>query len=117
MFESLDNEIDKKLLYVPENSASLLMVYKQNSSTHYSLNYKLTGSRILQYESSFADQVDDESYGLLSFGLSKSIVLGSGQNRVKANLIIDNLMDEEYFSTIGYPEPGRSMNLTIEYKL
>ncbi len=117
VFESLDNEIDKKLLYVPENSASLLMVYKQNSSTHYSLNYKLTGSRILQYESSFADQVDDESYGLLSFGLSKSIVLGSGQNRVKANLIIDNLMDEEYFSTIGYPEPGRSMNLTIEYKL
>ena len=82
VYESLDKDIDEKLLYVPDNSASLLMVYKQNNSTHYSLNYKLTGNRILQYASSFAEQVDDE-----------------------------------YISTIGYPEPGRSLNFTLEYKI
>ena len=92
------------------------MVYKQNNSTHYSLNYKLTGNRILQYASSFAEQVDDESYGLLSFGVSNLFNL-QGKNVVVFNLTVDNLLDEEYISTIGYPEPGRSVNFTLEYKI
>ena len=116
IYESLDKDIDEKLLYVPDNSASLLMVYKLNKSTHYSLNYKLTGNRILQYESSFADQVDDKSYGLLSFGVSNLFNL-QGKNVVVFNLTVDNLLDEEYVSTIGYPEPGRSVNFTLEYKI
>ena len=33
------------------------------------------------------------------------------------NLNIDNLLDEEYISTVGYPEPGRSMNFAVEYEL
>ena len=45
VYKSLDKDIDEKLLYVPDNSASLLLVYKQNNLTHYSLNYKLTGNR------------------------------------------------------------------------
>ena len=106
----------QKLLYVPDNSASLLLVYKQNNSTHYSLNYKLTGNRILQYESSFAEQVNDESYGLLSFGVS-NLFNWQGVNVVVFNLTVDNLLDEEYISTIGYPEPGRSVNFTLEYKI
>ena len=116
VYESLDKDIDEKLLYVPDNSASLLMVYKQNNSTHYSLNYKLTGNRILQYASSFAEQVDDESYGLLSFGVS-NLFNWQGRNVVVFNLTVDNLLDEEYISTIGYPEPGRSVNFTLEYKI
>ena len=116
LYESLDKDIDEKLLYVPDNSASLLMVYKQNNSTHYSLNYKLTGNRILQYASSFAEQVDDESYGLLSFGVS-NLFNWQGRNVVVFNLTVDNLLDEEYISTIGYPEPGRSVNFTLEYKI
>lgn len=116
VYESLDKDIDEKLLYVPDNSASLLMVYKQNNSTHYSLNYKLTGNRILQYASSFAEQVDDESYGLLSFGVS-NLFNWQARNVVVFNLTVDNLLDEEYISTIGYPEPGRSVNFTLEYKI
>ena len=116
VYESLDKDIDEKLLYVPDNSANLLMVYKQNNLTHYSLNYKLTGNRILQYASSFAEQVDDESYGLLSFGVSNLFNL-QGKNVVVFNLTVDNLLDEEYISTIGYPEPGRSVNFTLEYKI
>ena len=117
LYDSLDKDMDKKLLYVPDSSASLLLIFKQNSSTNLSLNYKLTGDRILQYGSDWADQVNDKSYGLLSFGFSKKIELGNDQNVVKANLTVDNLLDAEYISTIGYPEPGRSMNFTVEYQL
>ena len=109
--------MDEKLLYVPDSSASLLLTFKQNSSTNYSLVYKLTGDRILQYGSDWAEPVNDVSFGLVSFGFSKNIALGSNQNMVRANLIVDNLLDEEYISTIGYPEPGRSMNFTVEYQL
>ena len=116
-FDSLDKDMDKKLLYVPDSSASLLLIFKQNSSTKFSLNYKLTGDRILQYGSDWADEVNDKSYGLLSFGFSKKIAIGNSKNIVLANLTIDNLLDEEYISTIGYPEPGRSVNFTIEYKI
>ena len=116
IYESLDKDIDEKLLYVPDNSASLLMVYRQNDTTSYSLNYKLTGNRILQYQSSFADQVNDESYALVSLGISNLFNL-QGRNVVMFNLTVDNLLDEEYISTIGYPEPGRSVNFTLEYKI
>ncbi len=117
LYDSLDKDMDKKLLYVPDKSASLLVVINQNNSTHYSLNYKLTGKRILQYGSDWADQVNDGSFGLFSFGASKSISLGNDQNIIKANLTVDNLLDKAYISTIGYPEPGRSINLTVEYQL
>ena len=117
LYDSLDKDMEEKLLYVPDSSASLLLTFKQNSSTNYSLVYKLTGKRILQYGSDWAEPVNDASSGLASFGFSKNIILGSDQNMVRANLTVDNLLDEEYISTLGYPEPGRSINLTVEYQL
>ena len=117
LYDSLDKDMEEKLLYVPDSSASLLLTFKQNSSTNYSLVYKLTGKRILQYGSDWAEPVNDASSGLASFGFSKNIILGSNQNMVRANLTVDNLLDEEYISTLGYPEPGRSINLTVEYQL
>ena len=116
VYDSLDKDIDEKLLYVPDSSASLLLVYKLNNLTHYSLNYKLVGERILQYESSFAEQVNDKSYGLLSLGVT-NVFNWIGEDSVMLNMTVDNLLDEEYISTIGYPEPGRSIKFTLEYKL
>ena len=116
LYDSLDKDIDKKLLYVPDSSASLLLIYKYNNLTHYSLNYKFTGDRILQYESSFAEQISDKSFGLLSIGIS-NVFNSIGDNSVLLNLTVDNLLDEEYISTIGYPEPGRSIKFTLEYRL
>ena len=116
LYDSLDKDIDEKLLYVPDSSASLLLVYKLNDLTHYSLNYKLVGDRILQYQSSFAEQVNDKSYGLVSFGIS-NVFNWIGENSIMLNLTVDNLLDEEYISTIGYPEPGRSIKFTLEYRL
>ena len=116
VYDSFDKDIDEKLLYVPDSSASLLLVYKLNNLTHYSLNYNLVGERILQYESSFAEQVNDKSYGLLSLGVS-NVFNWMGEDSVMLNVTVDNLLDEEYISTIGYPEPGRSIKFTLEYKL
>ena len=116
VYDSLDKDIDEKLLYVPDSSASLLLVYKLNNLTHYSLNYKLVGERILQYESSFAEQVNDKSYGLLSLGVS-NVFNWMGEDSIILNMTVDNLLDEEYISTIGYPEPGRSIKFTLEYML
>jgi len=31
--------------------------------------------------------------------------------------VVAYILDEEYISTIGYPEPGRSVNFTLEYKI
>ena len=93
-----------------------LLVYKLNNLTHYSLNYKFVGDRILQYSSSFAEQVNDKSFGLLSLGVS-NVFNWMGEDSVMLNMTVDNLLDEEYISTIGYPEPGRSIKFTLEYKL
>ena len=116
VYDSLDKDIDEKLLYVPDSSASLLLVYKLNNLTHYSLNYKFVGDRILQYGSSFAEQVNDKSFGLLSLGVS-NVFNWIGEDSVMLNMTVDNLLDEDYISTIGYPEPGRSIKFTLEYKL
>ena len=115
LYDSVDKDIDEKLLYVPDSSASLLLIYKKNNSTRYLLNYKITGDRILQYGSDFADQVNDKSFGLASFGVVTNFRFLD--SLLLINLNIDNLLDEEYISTIGYPEPGRSINLAVEYEL
>ena len=115
LYDSVDKDIDKNLLYVPDRSASLLLIYKQNNSTHYSLNYKLTGDRILEYGSDWADQVSDKSFGLISLGVTTNFRFLD--SLLLVNLNIDNLLDEEYISTVGYPEPGRSMNFAVEYEL
>ena len=70
----------------------------------------------MQYQSSFAEQVNDKSYGLLSLGVS-NVFNWMDENSIVLNMTVDNLLDEEYISTIGYPEPGRSINLTLEYRL
>ena len=115
LYDSVDKDIDEKLLYVPDSSASLLLIYKKNNSTRYLLNYKITGDRILQYGSDLADQVNDKSFGLASFGVVTNFRFLD--SLLLINLNIDNLLDEEYISTIGYPEPGRSINFAVEYEL
>ena len=115
LYDSVDKNIDKKLLYVPDSSASLLLIYKKDNSTRYLLNYKITGDRILQYGSDWADQVNDKSFGLASFGVVTNFRFLD--SLLLINLNIDNLLDEEYISTIGYPEPGKSINLAVEYEL
>ena len=56
------------------------------------------------------------SFGLLSLGVS-NVFNWMGEDSVMLNMTVDNLLDEEYISTIGYPEPGRSIKFTLEYKL
>ena len=115
MYDSNDDEIDKSLLYVPDFMANIFYSVDFNQNTSLVMNYRLTGQRIAQYESSFADEITAESYGILNIAVDQDITIK--ENNLKLNFVIDNLFDEKYESTIGYPEPGRSFQFAIEYYL
>ena len=114
-YESKDKELDKDLLYVPNSSMSLMLSYNLNKKTSLAMHYKKTGERILQYESSFSDEVIGPALSLLSIAATRSILSIDGKSILDATITIDNALDQEYESTLGYPEPGRSINLTLEY--
>ena len=116
-YDSKDKELDKDLLYVPESSTSLMLSYDINRKTNLAMNYKKTGERILRYESTFNEKVVGSPFSLLSIAATRSILFIDGTSVLDATLTIDNALDEDYESTIGYTEPGRSMNLTLEYNI
>ena len=111
IYDSKDNDMDEKLLYVPDYSANIFLSHNFNQSINVALNYKYTGKRILQYGSDWSDQTDGDAYGVLDFSVSKDFDV------LKTSLIVDNLLDETFESTLGYPEPGRSIKLVTEYKI
>ena len=111
IYDSKDNDMDEKLLYVPDYSANIFLSHNFNQSINVALNYKYTGKRILQCGSDWSDQTDGDAYGVLDFSVSKDF------NALKTSLIVDNLLDETFESTLGYPEPGRSIKLVAEYKI
>ena len=111
IYDSKDNDMDEKLLYVPDYSANIFLSHNFNQSINVALNYKYTGKRILQYGSDWSDQTDGDAYGVLDFSVSKDF------DTLKTSLIVDNLLDETFESTLGYPEPGRSIKLVTEYKI
>ena len=111
IYDSKDNDMDEKLLYVPDYSANIFLSHNFNQSIDVALNYKYTGKRILQYGSDWSDQTDGDAYGVLDFSVSKDF------DALKTSLIVDNLLDETFESTLGYPEPGRSIKLVAEYKI
>ena len=111
IYDSKDNDMDEKLLYVPDYSANIFLSHNFNQSINVALNYKYTGKRILQYGSDWSDQTDGDAYGVLDFSVSKDF------GALKTSLIVDNLLDETFESTLGYPEPGRSIKLVTEYKI
>ena len=111
IYDSKDNDMDEKLLYVPDYSANIFLSHNFNQSINVALNYKYTGKRILQYGSDWSDQTDRDAYGVLDFSVSKDF------DTLKTSLIVDNLLDETFESTLGYPEPGRSIKLVAEYKI
>ena len=111
IYDSKDNDMDEKLLYVPDYSANIFLSHNFNQSINVALNYKYTGKRILQYGSDWSDQTDGDAYGVLDFSVSKDF------DSLKTSLIVDNLLDETFESTLGYPEPGRSIKLVAEYKI
>ena len=111
IYDSKDNDMDEKLLYVPDYSANIFLSHNFNQSINMAFNYKYTGKRILQYGSDWSDQTDRDAYGVLDFSVSKDF------DTLKTSLIVDNLLDETFESTLGYPEPGRSIKLVTEYKI
>ena len=111
IYDSKDNDMDKKLLYVPDYSANIFLSHNFNHSINMVFNYKYTGKRILQYGSDWSNQTDGDAFGILDLSISKDF------DALKTSLIVDNLLDETFESTLGYPEPGRSIKLVAEYKI
>jgi len=111
MYNSKDNDLKKELLYVPDYSANIFLSHNFNQSMNMVFNYKYTGKRILQYGSDWSPQTNGDAYGILNLSVSKDF------NELKTSLIIDNLLDETFESTLDYPEPGRSLKLVVEYKI
>jgi vitamin B12 transporter len=111
IYDSEDDDLKKKLLYVPEYSANVFLAHNLNQDMNIVFNYKYTGKRILQYGSDWSPQTDGDGYGILDLSVSKDF------NDLKASLVIDNILDKAFESTLGYPEPGRSIKMVVEYKI
>ncbi|MBT3944693.1 MAG: hypothetical protein HOF41_04390 [Candidatus Marinimicrobia bacterium] len=111
IYDSEDDDLKKKLLYVPEYSANVFLAHNLNQDMNIVFNYKYIGKRILQYGSDLSSQTDGDGYGILDLSVSKDF------NDLKASLVIDNILDKAFESTLGYPEPGRSIKMVVEYKI
>ena len=109
--DSEDDDLKKKLLYVPEYSANVFLAHNLNQDMNIVFNYKYIGKRILQYGSDLSSQTDGDGYGILDLSISKDF------NDLKASLVVDNILDKAFESTLGYPEPGRSIKMVVEYKI
>ncbi|MBC8226411.1 MAG: hypothetical protein H8E74_04635 [Gammaproteobacteria bacterium] len=111
IYDSEDDDLKKKLLYVPEYSANVFLAHNLNQDMNIVFNYKYIGKRILQYGSDLSSQTDGDGYGILDLSISKDF------NDLKASLVVDNILDKAFESTLGYPEPGRSIKMVVEYKI
>lgn len=123
IYNSKDSDLKKDLLYVPNSSLNIFFSkdFKENKGRILSYipiapislkgNYKYTGKRILQYESDFNEQVNGKGYGILGLSISKEL------KDVETSLVIDNILDKKFESTLGYPEPGLSVKLVVQYKI
>jgi vitamin B12 transporter len=101
----------KALRYAPQNMASFLLSWQP---ARFSLSYQInhTGRRIAGYD--WPEDIYLKAYTEMSLSASYTFMNHYG----KYVLIgaIQNLTDTRYETLLGYPEPGRSFRLTLQYK-
>ncbi len=107
-----DIDLNKPLLYAPENIGYIRISYDYRSltlgfQTHY------TGERLANYNFPLDTNLPD--YWLASASLEYKIELLS--NSLILNVDLNNLLNLQYMSINGYPEPGRMFNFGIKYQL
>jgi len=101
----------KALRYAPENTASFLLSWQPSRfSLSYQINY--TGKRIAAYDwpadiylKAYTEMSLSASYTFLNH-YGKYVLIGA----------IQNLTNTRYETLLGYPEPGRSFRLTLQYE-
>ena len=109
--ENFNEQIDvvhrgKQILYTPMHSAVMSLTMKiKYAQIMYHVKY--TGSRLFDYYS----PQDLPGY----FNSNMSILVPVLENKLSINFMlkIENLMNVQYQTIYGYPDPGRSITLTL----
>ncbi len=107
-----DVDLNKPLLYAPEVIGFIYISYDFHIidigiQAHY------TGKRLVEY--GFSDDISLPGYWYTSATLQyKTKLFGSLLSFIAE---ATNLLDKQYMSINGYPEPGRILNLSIKYSL
>lgn len=107
-----DIDLDKPLLYASEFIGYAGVVYS-SSIIQISLNAHYTGERISSY-----GHPDDEllpSYIQTNATLQYQLPIFG--NQLSLMLHIDNILDKQFETISGYPEPGRTIRLGLKYML
>lgn len=107
-----DIDLDKPLLYAPELIGYAGVVYS-SSIIQISLNAHYTGERISSY-----GHPDDEllpSYIQTNAALQYQLPIFG--NQLSLMLHIDNILDKQFETINGYPEPGSAIRFGLKYNL
>jgi len=107
-YDSVDESKNEKLLYVPNYQASLTYFLSMNNHA-LEIDYLMIGDRVTQYASDYMPKVLSKNFDTINFAYTFK------NKSIKYGLIFNNIFNEKYQSTYGYPEPLRTFNLTLEY--
>jgi len=107
-YDSIDKSKNKKLLYVPDYQASLTYFFSIDKHS-LEIDYLIIGDRITQYASSYTPEVLSKKFDTINLAYALK------EKSIRYGFIINNLFNEKYQSTFGYPEHLRTFNLTLEY--
>ncbi|MCJ7801624.1 MAG: TonB-dependent receptor [Candidatus Marinimicrobia bacterium] len=107
-----DIDLDKPLLYAPEFIGYAGVIYS-SSIFQISLNVHYTGERISSY--SYPDDELLPSYIQTNATLQYQLPIFG--NQLLLWLDIYNILDKQFESIDGYPEPGRTIRLGLNYIL
>ena len=102
----------KSLRYAPTGTASGSVSWTPGQFG-IEVQSNFTGERIAMY--SWPEDVTLPSYAITDLSLSYTLQNWFKRIKLISILSVDNITDEIYETIRGYPEPGRSINLTIRF--
>ncbi|RKY62451.1 MAG: hypothetical protein DRP96_00190 [Candidatus Neomarinimicrobiota bacterium] len=102
----------KPLRYAPKETGALAISWVPGHC-YFSLQMAHVGRRVAMY--SWPEDLILDSYTIYSFNTSYRLNTGIG--RFILAMAVNNLSDKKYVTLYGYPEPPRSLRLTLNYEM
>ena len=100
---------DYYLTETPKNSLELC----QQFTFPYKIGFRINSS----YRDRCLSQDDDGRYHTLAPYWKHDLILTIPWKRLKLSIAVENVLDEDYQSEYGYPEPGRNFSLGLQAKI
>ncbi|MFQ6606377.1 MAG: hypothetical protein ACE5DP_01810 [Fidelibacterota bacterium] len=110
LLKSYSLSTHKTLLYTPRFLATGSLEFTANPFT-INVNMVAVSQRIARYD--YPENITLAPYALVALGITYSPLRFP---KLTLILTVDNLLNQTYQATHGYPEPGRSLSLTIVYQ-